>query len=314
MAASFQCKQPTLRLGDRPTANFNRFETEFRDYLLLSGLGKQGKEYQMAALRQCMGEEEERLYQSLVFTDTEDKNDVNTVVKKLKAIAVGTINETYERYKFNTRNQKEDEGIEAYYAELRILAKTCNFDSIENSLIRDRIVVGIKDNNVRKSLLERSDLTLEKTIEICKATERTKEQMEDMKLTSGREVNESTVNRVKTTGGKPKINANKFKMNDYHTGRKSDNGRARPTGECWFCGTRHKFLRELCPAYGQTCAKCQGENHFAKMCDKVRKYRENQKKRESVHQMNVYEEDYEEDYYEDEYEEIMMVSETKKEK
>ena len=51
-------------------------------------------------------------------------------------------------------------------------------------------------------------------------------------------------------------------------------------------------------------------NHFAKMCEGVTKYRDNQRKRESIHQMNVYEEYKEESDYEDEYEEIMMVGET----
>ena len=58
---------------------------------------------------------------------------------------VGEINETYERYIFNSRNHKPDESIDAYVTALRDLAKTCNFcDLFNDSLLRDRIVLGIQ--------------------------------------------------------------------------------------------------------------------------------------------------------------------------
>ena len=43
---------------------------------------------------------------------------------------------------------------------LRTLAKTCNFRVLEISLIRDRIVIGVRDNQACKKLLQVSKLTL----------------------------------------------------------------------------------------------------------------------------------------------------------
>ena len=43
---------------------------------------------------------------------------------------------------------------------LRTLAKTCNFGVLEISLIRDRIVIGVRDNQACKKLLQVSKLTL----------------------------------------------------------------------------------------------------------------------------------------------------------
>ncbi len=34
--------------------------------------------------------------------------------------------------------------------------------------------------------------------------------------------------------------------------------------DCRRCGNRHAAWQ--CPAYGKTCAKCKGRNHFARMC------------------------------------------------
>lgn len=64
---------------------------------------------------------------------------------------LGKQNETYQRYKFNNGVQQEDETIDQYLTALYNLAKTCNFcDCLNDSLIRNRLVIGIQDNQTRK--------------------------------------------------------------------------------------------------------------------------------------------------------------------
>ena len=36
--------------------------------------------------------------------------------------------------------------------------------------------------------------------------------------------------------------------------------------DCKYCGRRHAMKKELCPAWGKTCSKCTGKNHFAIKC------------------------------------------------
>jgi len=73
---------------------------------------------------------------------------------------------------FNNRNQHESETFESYLATLRTLIKSCKYcDNCIESLLRDRIVLGIRDASTQKLLLREKDLTLNKTIDICKATE-----------------------------------------------------------------------------------------------------------------------------------------------
>ena len=57
-------------------------------------------------------------------------------------------------YRFNKCDQKEHETIDAYVTSLCTLAKTCNFGQLENDLIRDRVVMGIRDNTTREKLLQ----------------------------------------------------------------------------------------------------------------------------------------------------------------
>ena len=35
---------------------------------------------------------------------------------------------------------------------------------------------------------------------------------------------------------------------------------------CKFCGGKHSFQKDVCPAWGQRCRKCGGRNHFARKC------------------------------------------------
>ena len=56
-------------------------------------------------------------------------------------------------------------------ADLRKLAGTCQFDELEDSLIRDRIAVGIRDDTTRRCLLQQKQLALADAGDICKASE-----------------------------------------------------------------------------------------------------------------------------------------------
>ena len=77
---------------------------------------------------------------------------------------------------FNTRPQGATEGIDGYVTELRKLARNCEFGELHNSIIRDRIVCGIRSNEVRKRLLREKDINLERAVEMCKTSEITEKQ------------------------------------------------------------------------------------------------------------------------------------------
>ncbi|KAK3701961.1 hypothetical protein RRG08_017851 [Elysia crispata] len=38
--------------------------------------------------------------------------------------------------------------------------------------------------------------------------------------------------------------------------------------DCRFCGRKHPFEKEKCPAWGKTCSNCGGRNHFRIKCKK----------------------------------------------
>jgi hypothetical protein len=64
--------------------------------------------------------------------------------------------------------------------DLQKMANTCQFDLFEDSLIRDRIVVGIRDEPKRRRLLQQKKLTPSEAIDACKASEATSHRLRVM--------------------------------------------------------------------------------------------------------------------------------------
>ena len=72
---------------------------------------------------------------------------------------------------FNKRSQEQSKTIDAYITTLRQLANTCNYEEMEDRMLRDQIVVGIKDDIVCEKLLEDRKLALSYCVEMCRAYE-----------------------------------------------------------------------------------------------------------------------------------------------
>ena len=192
----------------------------WQNYTIVAKLNTQTEEYQRALFLHAIGPEALTLYNGMCFLDPDTLNDV---IAGFDAHFVGTTNETHERYVFNNRNQGATEYVEDYVAALRTISKACNFcDCTRDSLLRDRIVLGITDNATRKRLLQEAALTLTSCIDLCRTPRRRAE----------------SNNRDKTLG---------------------QQGCAR---KCKFCNKSHIMKKELCPAGGKTCNACKGRNHF----------------------------------------------------
>ena len=135
-------------------------------------LDKQPAEQQASMLITCMGKDALHVYDGLELTDAQ-RVDNEYILDAFKKFCLGETNETYEQWIFNNRNQCDTESIDPYVGELRLLAKTCNFGTLEDYLICDRIVCGITDQRVRKHLLQTADLKLKSCIDMCRASEAT---------------------------------------------------------------------------------------------------------------------------------------------
>ncbi|CAK1554171.1 unnamed protein product [Leptosia nina] len=115
------------------------------------------------------------VYETFTFEKEEDKDDICVLLKKFDAYFDTKGNITLTRYKFFTRVQEDGESIQQYVTALRLISKYCNFACLEEELIKDRIVCGVRNHAIRDRLLRCEDLSLDKAIKICQAEEVSRE-------------------------------------------------------------------------------------------------------------------------------------------
>ena len=190
-----------------------------------------------------IGEDALEIFDGMDFTPETD-NQV------LEEFCIRETNETYERFIFNRRDQAENGSIDQYVTVLRKLAQTCNFcNCLYGSLIRDRLVLGVRNKLIWKKLLQEKKLSLSRSraIDIGRSGETTNMRLKELK------------NKTPVTGADDEIN-------DV-TPRRTENDRPRRDkgiNRCRYCGGRHR--RGDCQAYGESCKKCDRRNHFAQVC------------------------------------------------
>ena len=63
------------------------------------------------------------------------------------------------------------EPVQNFTTALKIPADTCEFGTLKDSLICDRIVCGVSSDALQKQLLKARDLTLHKAVQLCQIHE-----------------------------------------------------------------------------------------------------------------------------------------------
>lgn len=241
MAAQNVPLPPPLNIAGDLRSNWCKFKQLWDSYELITGLDKKNGDVRVATFITCIGLDALDIHNNLPYEREDDRKDMTKVLSLWSEYCVGKTNIIYERYQFNNCVQGSDE-FDVFVVKLRTLVKSCNYGSLENDLLRDRIVCGVTDVGLRKKLLQESGMTLDRCIQICKAHSATQAQMQAMSACSG------TVAYVK-----PK--KSQFKPKTLSV-----------VQECKFCGQSHLRTKEKCPAFGKMCKKCGKPNHFAKKC------------------------------------------------
>ena len=145
-----------------------------------------------------LGKECFRVYTHLDMAE-DDRKKVKQILQALEEHFAPTRNIIYERYKFNICEQDQAESVAEYMTNLRHLASTCEFGTLEQKLIRDRFVLGTKDASARARMLREPKLDLQKAIDMCRSSEISKAQLKEMS-------NEhETVSYSDLNGGKGKL-------------------------------------------------------------------------------------------------------------
>ena len=194
--------------------------------MVISRLNTQSQDYQTAMLLDSIETDALKVYNGFVFAPNETR-DVSHIIRKFDEHIIGKLNETYERYRFNYRNQTPGEAVYAFVTALRNLAKNCNFcEYMRESLLRERVIMGKLDSDLRKRLLHMPDLTIHMCIDMCRAYEATDNRMRYIEGSSQVEVHTAKPTRPSSHSTKGKMRGQQCKQ-----------------VKCRFCGKTHEMTQ-----------------------------------------------------------------------
>ncbi|KAL3174341.1 hypothetical protein MRX96_040930 [Rhipicephalus microplus] len=106
-----------------------------------------------------MGRKSREILRSL-NVNVEEMEDFNLVKSKFNDYFVHTKNIVYESARFNLRRQQLGETVDQFATELSELANRCEFAGMKERLVRDRFVVGLRDQVLSEELQMNPKLTM----------------------------------------------------------------------------------------------------------------------------------------------------------
>ena len=141
-----------------------------------------------------------------------------------------------ERFKFNKRDRGPSETVAQYIAALRRLSEHCNYGTVLEDMLRDRLVCGIRDDRIQRRLLSEATMDFDRAVQIASSMERATKNLQDIQ------------------------------KNQEGEDMKKLQADMSPVGTCCRCGSKH--LAEACRFKYVECHYCYKRGHLAKVCRK----------------------------------------------
>ena len=136
--------QPPDPFNFRDPDDWPCWKCQFQQFREASGLAESAAGKQVSTLLYCLGEAAEAVLSSTNVT-SDDRLDYDCVLAKFNEFFQVRKNVIYERARLNQRNQQSGESAEQYIMALYTLAENCDYGGMKEEMIRDRLVVGIRD-------------------------------------------------------------------------------------------------------------------------------------------------------------------------
>jgi RNase H-like domain found in reverse transcriptase/Reverse transcriptase (RNA-dependent DNA polymerase)/Integrase zinc binding domain/Integrase core domain len=253
-------------------------------YAAATGFYKKDPVVQVGIFMSALGPDVEDIYDQFGLT-AQEESDVKVIRAKFTAHFTPNANISVERWNLFRIRQGEHQKFDEFLVKIKLQAKKCNFETLENELVKDMIVLGIRNDDLREKLLAMNDLNVESATTTCRAAELAHEQVQRMKSEDKVEVSVELIGR-----------------SGRNTQEKQQKKSQQEDGEfdCWRCESHHGPRN--CPAYGKRCSKCGRFGHFSRVCRlKKRQERQSQGEQRKVNAIDDVDDSYSEEEYRLEY-------------
>lgn len=93
----------------------------------------------------CCGPRTSALLHNLVKPETPQDKTLDEILAVLGRHYAPTPSIVVQRFRFNSRGRSEGEAVSDFVAALKCLSEHCNYGTVLNNMLRDRIVCGINN-------------------------------------------------------------------------------------------------------------------------------------------------------------------------
>ncbi|UYV65345.1 K02A2.6-like [Cordylochernes scorpioides] len=232
-----------------------KWRKRFERYLVFRGMKKKEEADKIDLFMYLMGDRADDIFRTFKFEKEEEATKIDSVLKAFDSHFCVRKNIIYERAKFNSRIQEDREPVDEFITSLYKLADSCEFEGLHEQLIRDRIVVGVRDKALSERMQLDSELTLEKAVKMVRQQEAVRQQQVDLQRPS----TSQKVNQVK-------FNSKKQSPKQQQQPSRKKEKSAKTRSRCPKCGGFTHREGQACRAEGQKCNLCSKTGHFANCC------------------------------------------------
>lgn len=218
-----------------PGNSFVEYAERLQQFFTLNDVPDNKK---VASLITFLGPEAYLILKKLTMPENPSTKSYEILIHTLRQHFAPETNIIAERFKFH--KEEQGQAISDYIVQLKARAQPCNYGNFLDEALRDRLVFGLRSNNVQAQLLKEKDLTFEKACRMATSWELAKQE----------------IRATKDEGSWQISNMQRRKFVKQKQGEKSNN-----CGRCW---GSHK--EEQCFAKSWICNKCGKVGHLAKKC------------------------------------------------
>jgi len=190
-------KTAPLRLdSSNLEAEWTSFVKKFRWFSVAIGADKKPDTTRLAMFLSTIGDDAVKVFEAFTYAESEAAEQFDVaILRRFKEYCTPVHNVVYERFLFWQHAQTPGETIDQYVTRQRHLANTCNFME-EDNMIRHHIVFMCQDARLKERLLREADLTLTKSIALCRAAEATREQIKTLNSADQRPIQAASTSNV----------------------------------------------------------------------------------------------------------------------
>ena len=165
-----------LLLEGNLVENWKRWKKDFSFYMTATEYDDKADNVKASLLLHCIGDKAREIYDTLTFDADGDDMKLDKILEKFEAYLAPRKNVTYSRYKFFTYRQEEGMSFNKYLTEMKKLGGDCELGTLQNSFLKDMLIIGLLDKRIQVGLFRDSNLTLEQVISTCQNAELTRQQ------------------------------------------------------------------------------------------------------------------------------------------